>query len=293
MDHFVLAADNNVVGPLCVVLRSLKLSHDPAFTVHLFDCGIAPDNLARVVGYAASIELDLQIYDLDVAPLEEMRVRVAENPNLVAASFARLMMGSLLDDAITRAVYLDTDVVVTRGLHELFTMPMDGAIIAAVNEGNDHLVDLGISTADYFNSGVCVVDLVAWRAEGIEAATLDVIDRQGSYCMFFDQCALNIALHGRVKYLPGDYNHYTLAPGGHTTGGVPAVVHYTAPPKPWDAPQKHAWGALYCVMSETTPWPTDFNTLAEAAERRRKGHYRRLNPFFRAILKHARKRGAL
>lgn len=84
------------------------------------------------------------------------------------AAFFRLMMQHL---PVDRALYLDSDMVVTQSLHDLFNLDMRGYPIAAVQDSIlariewKHPIDL--HTTPYFNSGMLLADLVQWREHNI------------------------------------------------------------------------------------------------------------------------------
>ncbi len=104
----------------------------------------------------------------------------------------------------------------------------------------------GISPSDpYFNSGVLLIDLVAWRREKIgELATSLAITHRDSI-KYHDQCALNLALAGKFGILSPEWNHH------YTPRGLralienygpdiavhlvysPKIIHFAGSKKPW------------------------------------------------------------
>ena len=89
-------------------------------------------------------------------------------PHISDAAFFRLMMQHL---PVDRALYLDSDMVVTQSLHDLFNLDMRGYPVAAVQDSVlariewKHPIDL--HTTPYFNSGMLLADLVQWREHNI------------------------------------------------------------------------------------------------------------------------------
>ena len=71
------------------------------------------------------------------------------------AAFFRLMMQHL---PVDRALYLDSDMVVTQSLHDLFNLDMRGYPVAAVQDSylarTDWNHPTGLHTTPYFNSGM-------------------------------------------------------------------------------------------------------------------------------------------
>ncbi|MEL6608445.1 MAG: glycosyltransferase family 8 protein [Pseudomonadota bacterium] len=290
----MFAADDAVVEPMCVAWRSCCLAHpSQELRFHLLDCGISEQKLEIAKTYAQSLSAVLRVYPMDVARLDGLSPRLALSTHLSSATLARCFMGSVLPQSCKRVVYLDTDVLVTRPLNALFDLDLDGAVIAGVPDVLDHLADLGIAQGDYINAGVLLVDLEAWRAQDIEKDILDIFSAQDARLLYHDQCAINLALRGKIRPLPGHYNHFHVVKPGHSGDVLPSIFHCTGSPKPWVAPHRHPFGSLYCLFSEGTPWPMDYaaHLHAEAAEMR--VNYRRLNPVFRAVVRYARRKGAI
>ena len=84
-------------------------------------------------------------------------------------SWARIEAGELLPPQTSRCIYLDTDTLVGRDLVELFDMPLDGNSIAMAINNNvpaevaTYLDSLGIRADNWFNAGVALIDVDAWR----------------------------------------------------------------------------------------------------------------------------------
>lgn len=89
------------------------------------------------------------------------------------AAFFRLMMQHL---PVDRALYLDSDMVVTQSLHDLFNLDMRGYPVAAVQDSylarTDWNHPTGLHTTPYFNSGMLLADLGQWRKHNIAAQLL-------------------------------------------------------------------------------------------------------------------------
>ncbi len=85
-------------------------------------------------------------------------------PHISDAAFFRLMMQHL---PVDRALYLDSDMVVTQSLHDLFNLDMRGYPVAAVQDSffarTEWNHPTGLHTTPYFNSGMLLADLAQWR----------------------------------------------------------------------------------------------------------------------------------
>ena len=94
-------------------------------------------------------------------------------PHISDAAFFRLMMQHL---PVDRALYLDSDMVITQSLHDLFNLDMRGYPVAAVQDSffarTEWNHPTGLHTTPYFNSGMLLADLAQWREHNIAAQLL-------------------------------------------------------------------------------------------------------------------------
>lgn len=96
---------------------------------------------------------------------------------------------------VDRALYLDSDMVVTQSLHDLFNLDMRGYPVAAVQDSVlartewEHPIDL--HTTPYFNSGMLLADLAQWREHNIAEQLLKTAACLNEAVPYGDQCFLN------------------------------------------------------------------------------------------------------
>lgn len=115
-------------------------------------------------------------------------------PHLSYAAFFRYFIPQFVEE--NRAIYLDSDVIVRGSLDALFSEDLGDFPMAAVED------DL---TSDSFNSGVMLIDVDAWRAEGVTEKLFELTN-QFHESSFGDQGILNILFQKRWKKLPQKYN---------------------------------------------------------------------------------------
>jgi lipopolysaccharide biosynthesis glycosyltransferase len=124
------------------------------------------------------------------------RVNFADD-RFTGASYARLLVPELLPDA-ERIVYLDCDVLVRADLTPLFTMPIGDAEAAAVRDvailstDDEHSgVRDPLPARPYFNAGVLVMNVAAWRRSGLGDRALRYCATEEGPPPWADQDALN------------------------------------------------------------------------------------------------------
>jgi lipopolysaccharide biosynthesis glycosyltransferase len=92
---------------------------------------------------------------------------------------------------------------------------------------------LGFDRETYFNSGVLLFDMHHRDLPDALGESIAIATEQPEILTFLDQCALNLAFHGRVAPLPDRLNFY-VRPKDELNGPEPAVWHFLTHWKPWD-----------------------------------------------------------
>ena len=154
-------------------------------------------------------------------------------PHLTYAAFFRYFIPQFVTEE--KALYLDADIIVRDSIEELFLEDFDGFSIAAVED------DFEKNT---FNSGVMLIDVDAWRREGITEKLLQLTNEfhESSYG---DQGILNRLFQNNWKKLPQKYNFMVGMDTVARNYGIDSwytesikveneakIIHYTGN-KPW------------------------------------------------------------
>ena len=256
--NIVIAVDNKVAAPACVLLNSLKLNNaDEDICVHLLWCDLTDQKLDTIRRFAESIGLQFVSHRLDMSEAHDVFGRLP-NKSLTPTCLLCCFAAEVLADEINRVLYLDTDIVVAGPVAELYQTPLSGKIAGAVhNPGAGHLEEFGVMETDYFNSGVMLIELSKWRSEAIGEKTLGFLRKHPEKCIHADQCALNVTLTGKIQFLDIRWNVMGCLEERIETTNV-SIIHYAGGPKPWHNPEQHPYGIHYCNYSRRTPWPTRY-----------------------------------
>ena len=130
-------------------------------------------------------------------------------------TYYRLMASRLLPDEVSKAIYLDGDLIVTGSLESMWAIDIEGKAIAGVrdawmtfeNNSFDHLeYD---REQGYFNAGVVILNLDYWRQHHTESQLIDFIQKRHNNLPYMDQDVLNGVLHNNKVWLPERYNLMT------------------------------------------------------------------------------------
>jgi lipopolysaccharide biosynthesis glycosyltransferase len=211
----VLSADNNY-GPQMYITVSSILKNSNADTHHDFYL-LVPSNFEK--RYKVSI-LELGIRHGSKINFVDMGTAFAASPlenEWPAPSYYRLLIPSLLPN-YKKCIYLDTDIIVSRDLMELFNTDLEGFYIAgvkdmpaAMNEA-EYLLSINLHNVDhYINSGVLVMNLDLMRKDNVQeklvATAKHGIDGKRALARP-DQDTLNIVCRDRIKFLDLKFNTF-------------------------------------------------------------------------------------
>ncbi|MEV0460001.1 glycosyltransferase family 8 protein [Catellatospora methionotrophica] len=242
----------------------------------------APGAAATLASAAAGSSRPLRAYvvDIDLRDASRRRLEAAGTPvtwlRLDAAQrellgsfhrhdrythwevYTRVLLPLLLPPGVDRVVSLDADTVVLGDLAELAGHDLGGGILGAVDDrwiagmyvrrllGADPRRPLRIPR--YFNAGVMVVDVAAWRRHEVSERTVALLGEHRPFA-YYEQDPLNLLLAGQWHELPEPWNRLapapqvTPAPSSAVTrqGGVDRgrlldgarIVHFIGTRKPW------------------------------------------------------------
>lgn len=150
-------------------------------------------------------------------------------------SWARIQLAELLPHDIMRCIYLDTDTLVGRDLVELSDLALDGDLIGMVITDRmppndiEYVRSLGVDPNRWYNAGVALVDLEAWRLGGVTDGLLRCKKSMPPNLWFKDQDLLNKFFAGRVRTLDPSWNRRDSA---YCAEGQ--ILHLAGIPKPWE-----------------------------------------------------------
>lgn len=286
------AADASYAQPLAVMLRSLDTATPPhvGLDVYAADDGLSADDRARV---ERSLPARLRLRW--VVPRWPEDIVLPSWGRMPRTPFLKLFLADWLPAEVGRVLWLDCDLVVCADVTPLWNLPLDGRVLLAVRDRRVPRVasrfgiaawsELGLAAdAEYFNSGVMLVDLAAWGAYGIAATATEYLARYRNRVVFWDQEALNAALAGRWRRVSGRWNHDPTIDGvtandlrddPSDVDGELAVVHFCGRLKPWIYGPMSPQHALYFTHLDATAWA---------------GWRPRVSPLRRALARYSRSR---
>jgi lipopolysaccharide biosynthesis glycosyltransferase len=157
------------------------------------------------------------------------------------SAYGRLLLADLLNE--DQVLYLDSDLVVEVDVLEVEDFDFKGYILAAVGGGKYkyslgekfYINKLGISPdAEYFNSGVLLLNLQEWRLRNIKEECLRIARQYPMELPSHDESLLNIICAGNFAKLPSTFNCAWEAAQPKPKVADKMIMHFIGSPKPWD-----------------------------------------------------------
>lgn len=263
--NIVFASNTSYVEHLAVALRSLLESNSGEhFAIYIVNGdidGVAWKQLETLVAHTESRLIDVKISDNDLHGLVTPH-------HLTKETYYRLFIPEKLQ--ISKALYLDADIVVNGPLRELYDTDLENYYLAAVETpGFTSHPDLRMSLqSKYFNAGVALINIAMWRREHVKERVINVIRERPWAIQFADQCGLNAVIDGRWKELHPKFNvqsflyetdidnYSSFFPKDVLAFAVknPVILHFSGSAKPWHFGYKHPYRKLYWQHLRRTPF---------------------------------------
>ena len=163
MNSVVYACDDNY-APLTAISAVSMLAHNPGLRIILLGHDLRPESVELV---RARVEKAGGAF----LPLDATaRIRKLEESGACGyvsyAVYARMFIADLLEEEHGRVLYLDSDTLVAASVQGLFELPLGGRPVAlgfdCAHWKYKKVINLP-PEKPYYNSGVMLIDLDAWR----------------------------------------------------------------------------------------------------------------------------------
>jgi lipopolysaccharide biosynthesis glycosyltransferase len=186
--------------------------------------------------------------------------------------FARLYLPKLLTEPYRRIIYIDGDTQVRGDLTPLIDAPIDPGRFLACRDpavvfaelsnrwrkrvaSEREAVGYRRPHADYFNSGVLVIDPESWPP--LAEACFALLRRGAGTSRYPDQDLLNLAIGEHCTLISSRWNFPGFFIGSPAEARIrPRIYHFMSNPRPWIEPVRPwgaAWAKPYLKLIEDHP----------------------------------------
>ena len=237
--------------------------------VHLLSNGLQTEEVDKVRVLVEGFKARLEVYTVDGGFLDSLTQ--GRQSYISSTTYARLFLSDILSAEVDKVLYLDCDLIVVDSLVPLWELPIEETCELAVVEDScsanmNYYERLCLPKKyHYFNAGVLLINLEAWRKRGFVA--MELLDSRTFQLDYADQDVLNILCAGRVRYLPFRYNiqepmlrKYMPEMRSEACMEIinelssPVVVHFTYKLKPWCYTSFHPYKEHFYHYFDQTEW---------------------------------------
>lgn len=240
--------------------------------IHLLTNGLEAEEIEKARRIVEAHGARFAAYDVDGALLDALPK--GQYGYITSTTYARLFLPVILPEQVERVIYLDCDLLVTDSLLPLWNYPLgEGHEVAAVEDSCSanaryySRLHLSAEKHRYFNAGVLLVNLEAWRRNGFVERAKNLLCGGELQLDYADQDVLNVLCCGRTTYLPFRYNlqeamlrRYVPEMSDEARSKIveslssPAVIHFTYILKPWTYESFHPYRSLFYHYFDQTEW---------------------------------------
>jgi lipopolysaccharide biosynthesis glycosyltransferase len=269
----VLAADRNYAMPMCVAICStaINCAAEKLLRFHVIESGFGLELKQRISDSLNRIRpINSKIYWYPLASELVADLAIVQG-HINSTAYSRLLIPQLLSPTITRALYLDSDLVVEGNISELWEGYKFEKALGAVRDrigtvgalgGLSNYSQLGISPDQpYFNSGVLLLNVAKWREQSISERVFAYLRSYKHLLQFEDQEGLNAILHNDWDEIPKKWNQQIVplslrsrpdvALNNSIEGGI---IHFITSEKPWSPGCKYLERQRFFHYLDKTDW---------------------------------------
>ena len=245
--YIAMATDERYVPYCGVAIESIicNANQDRQYRVFVLHDGLSPN---RTYDLDSMSVTNVSIKCLDIHD-EAKRLDVKEFNHVTIASAYRLLVPRLLPDC-KKVLWIDVDAVARYDVSKLYDVNITDKILGVIQgyvaSDNGFMINhlnktLGISSEEFFNAGVLVINCERFRDEGLEKKCFDLLSKRPDY-IFTDQDVLNVTCKGKVKYLDNKWNYewsflFCKADNDREIDNDAYIIHYAGTIKPWHRPE--------------------------------------------------------
>lgn len=190
--------------------------------------------------------------------------------------FGKLFIYDLIPNHVKKIIMLDADIIVHHDIGLLYDFPLENDFLAARSEpktfekyygaGSErgNVLSLG-SAQEYFNSGVLLIDLTAFKKAEIVKKAIAFLKKEDKNLALHDQDGLNYAASGVWKEIPHEWHprkqNILTTPTGvkfsvsekvmHEINAA-GLTHFTGQKKPWDSKYNNNRGSYLFYLEKTS-----------------------------------------
>lgn len=243
--HVTCNTDDNYAQHCTAMLCSLfDNNKEVKFCAHILIHNLSNQNKEAINNMASLYDNEILFHIVDESLLEGLQYRTFRP--LSKAAYYRVLLSSIIDDAVEKILYLDCDMIVLSSVTDLYRIDISGYALAATIDTtpwtSEHRLQLNLSMQDQaFCSGIMMINLKYWREHDAQNRLIEFARTPRTPVYLHDQDALNYVFRSQWFEIPPKWNHSPLSVAITSSryfdveeyALTPCIMHYSGNIKPW------------------------------------------------------------
>lgn len=264
--NIIFGIDNNYVQHIATCICSLLAHcHQEHFHFFIFSLELSTKNKIALQNWITERKNTVTFIDIDPNIIKTFPIKNTDYISL--ASYLRLFIPQFLPQDISKALYIDSDIIFKAPISELFNIDIANYATAAVEDApNNNPQRLGYEEKySYFNAGFQLLNVDFLRKIEFTNKALDYIQKNSDKILLHDQDVMNAILHKKVLFLSPIWNmldcYYIKPIRIHEKYKInltefqkkAKTIHFSGPIKPWHYGCQHPLKNLYKKYLKKVP----------------------------------------
>ena len=262
--NLVVASDDNYAQHAAITLLSAydNCSEPQYLQCHILDGGISPEKKEKIISSLAPYDSQVNFIQMDATRFKQLYTSF----QYTSAIYYRLDLPNVLSSTIEKCIYVDCDLLFLDDIVKLWKINLQGHPMGAVEDLGlmtskkglaGKAKSLGLTSNDkYFNSGVVVMDLEAWRKNDYSRQAIELASKHDFQS--HDQDVLNKLFLGNWQEMdlrwniipPITYLYPKIIFSSYCKEAIrarnnPGILHYAGRYKAWEFAQHKNFNAYY------------------------------------------------
>ena len=234
------AVDDGYIPFLAVSLQSLieNSKKENFYLIKILYTNISEENQKKIQKFEQE-NVSIEFVDLNYY-IEKIKDKLYTRDYYSKTTYFRLFIPNLYPQ-YTKALYLDSDIVVLEDVADLYNTNMENDLVAPAPDDVIQTIEVFqeyaekvVGVADYrnyFNAGVLLMNLDELRKFDFQEKFIYSLDKI-KFSVAQDQDYLNRLCKGRVKIVDSNWNRMPIAREKENQGDI-KLIHYNLAYKPW------------------------------------------------------------
>lgn len=253
--NIVMSTDDAFSQYTGIAMLSLLTNKKSGYNINFYilDGGIGENNKTLLKGVVHTRnDCEINFIEIDKNFFKDF----PEKGHIKLPSYFRIIAPSIIKS--DRLLYLDSDIIVTQDLLDLYLTNLDSYTIAAASDFSEKYIHVNYfrPISRYFNAGVMLIDAKKWRDKNILEKILKTLNdsEKMSKNKFADQDVLNDVLEHDWLELKNIYNFQVIEYEKKIELNDIRILHFIGRIKPWNPLFKNDFSKYYKKYLQISPW---------------------------------------